>query len=61
MFVVCLRSPLNSLLKDTWFYNRFEVLPYKFGFGSALITTMTILIAILMLLKWIDYRKQVNT
>jgi len=61
MLVVGLRSPLRSLLKDTWFYKSFEVLPYKFGFGSALITTMTILIAILIVLKWMDNRGKVNS
>jgi hypothetical protein len=51
-----LRSPLNSLLRGTWFYKRFDVLPYKFGFGSALVTTMTILITILIAIKWMNNR-----
>jgi len=60
MLVVGLRSPLKSLLRDTWFYKRFEVLPYEFGLGSALITTMTLLIAIYIFLKWMDFRVKVT-
>ncbi len=57
MLVVALRVPLSSLLRDSWFYRRVEVLPYEFGLESALITTMTILIAIYMSLKWVDHKK----
>jgi hypothetical protein len=60
MLVVGLRSPLRSLLGDTWFYKRFEVLPYKFGFGGSLITTMIILITILIFLKWMNNRARTN-
>jgi hypothetical protein len=60
MLVVGLRSPLNSLLKDTWVYKNFEVLPYEFGLGSALITIMTILISILIALKWMNNRVAAN-
>lgn len=61
MLVVVLRSPINSLLKNTWVYNYFEVLPYEFGLGSSLITTMTILISIFIALKWMNRNVKVNS
>lgn len=54
--MVGLRAPLGSMLRETWFYRFAEVLPYEFGLESALITTMTILVAMYMALKWFDYR-----
>ena len=60
MLVVGLRSPINSLLKNTWVYNNLEVLPYEFGLGSSLITVMTILISILIAIKWMNNRVKAN-
>lgn len=60
MLTVGLRAPISSLLQDSWLYKRFDVLPYEFGMGSALITTMTILITILIVLRWMDNRGKVN-
>lgn len=57
MLVVVLRVPLGSLLRDSWFYRKFEVLPYEFGLESALITTMTILIVIYISLRLFDYKQ----
>ena len=58
MLVVALRAPLGSLLRDSWLYSMVEVVPYEFGLTGALITTMTILIAIYLSLAWFDYRKK---
>lgn len=55
MLVVALRAPLRALLRDTWFYSRFDVLPYKFGLGGVFVTIMTILIALYLFFKWMDY------
>jgi len=58
MLVVALRAPLGSLLRDSWFYSMVQVVPYEFGLTGALITTLTILIAIYMSLTWFDFRKK---
>lgn len=60
MLVVALRTPLRSLLGDTWFYSMIEVVPRQFELPGAFMATMTTLITIFFSLKWMDYRKTLN-
>ena len=60
MLVVVLRVPLSSLLRDSWLYSAVRVSSYEFTLESALVTTMTLLLAMYIFLKWFDYRAKLK-
>ncbi|RJQ50173.1 MAG: hypothetical protein C4526_12335 [Nitrospiraceae bacterium] len=60
MLVIALRPAIILMLKGSWVYRKFEVLPYQFGLETAFITTMTILIVFYAFLRWTDYRRKIH-
>ncbi len=60
MLVVALRFPLSSLLRDSWLYSAVRVSSYEFTLESALVTTMTLLIAMYVFFKCFDYRAKLK-